>query len=90
MIHEVNNDILDYINKESPQYNEIQDNAMNEVEKHIHDLSLTFMKPIIPKKENTFSKTFLKSKKDKKAKNSDIINFIIFIIIYNLKINYYY
>ena len=71
MIHEVNNDILDYIDKESPQYNEIQDNAMNEVEKHIHDLSLTFMKPIIPKKENTFSKTFLKSKKDKKAKNSD-------------------
>ena len=64
-----NNDISDYIENSSPQYNEIQDNAMNEVSKHIHDLSLTFMKPNIIKKENNFSKTFLKKKNDTKKKN---------------------
>ena len=66
-----NNDISEYIENSSPQYNEIQDNVMNEVSKHIHDLSLTFMKPNIIKKENNFSKTFLKKKNDTKKKNID-------------------
>ena len=66
-----NNDILDYIEIEPPKYNEIKDDAMNEVQKHIYDLSSTFMKPRFDNKEINFSKTFLKSKKEKKKKTKD-------------------
>ena len=71
-IKNFNDDILDYIENEPPQYNEIKDYAMNEVSKHIHDLSLTFMKPHVNKKENNFSKTILKHKNEMKKKNKNI------------------
>ena len=89
-INQVNNDILDYIEIEPPKYNEIKDDSMNEVRKHIHNLSTTFMKPHFNNKEINFSKTFLKSKKEAKKKikeikankNDEIIN-INNIIIQN-------
>ena len=83
-----NDEILDDIEMDVPQYNEIKDNAMNDVFKHIHDLSLTFMKPKINKKENNYSKTFLKNKNVKKKeikdnKKNDTININNNLIIPN-------
>jgi len=66
---DINDDILDEI--EFPKYNEIKDDAMNVVDKHIHDLSLTFMKRMVPKKENNLSSTKLKIKRDNKKKTTD-------------------
>ena len=70
-IKNFNDDILDYIEMEPPQYNEIKDYAMNEVSKHIHDLSLTFIKLSVKKKENNFSRTILKNKNEMKKKNKN-------------------
>ena len=83
-----NDDILDNLKIDVPQYNEIKDYAMNEVFKHIHDLSLTFMNPNINKKENNYSKTFLKNKNIKKKevkdnKKNDTININDNLIIQN-------
>ena len=69
----INNDILDDIEMDYPQYNEIKDDAMNVIDKHIQDLSLTFMRPFIPQKENNLTITKLKIKKESKRK-SDIQN----------------
>ena len=74
MIKDISDDIYDGIENASPQYNEIKDDAMNEVDKHIHDLSLTFMRSKIIKKENNLSKTKLKMKKDTKRKSDSKIN----------------
>ena len=87
-LNNINDDILDDIEIDVPQYNEIKDYAMNDVFKHIHDLSLTFMKPNINKKENNYSKTFLKNKNVKKKeikdnKKNDAININDNLIIQN-------
>ena len=72
-IKNINDDILDEKENQLPQYNEIKDDAMNEVDKHIHNLSLTFLKPRIIQKENNLSKTKLKIKKDNKRKSDSQI-----------------
>ena len=68
-----NNKNIIYNNSENeePQYNEIKDEEMNHIEKHIHDLSLTFMNPKIIKIDNNFSKTYLPGNKLIKTRKLD-------------------
>ena len=70
MINKVNDDIVNYIEFDAPQYNEIKDYTMNEVNKHIHNLSLTFKNKMVPEKGNNLSRTKINIKKENK-KNID-------------------